>query len=434
MGNLSLVRSCYYGNWKRLLRAEAILHFIPARFFLGYHSSVLMSIGAIFQGMSKRVWDLILWRCITGLFAGSPIVTQAYDAALFFLISRLIADCSSTENRNKYLAIMEAVISASSVLGPALGGILGQYSYSLPLYFAGCVAGVAMLFSFFFLQETNKDVRDIKDLKKQMKCQSEGTRCVFLSLAEEKAKTQVTIHEKIDEISKRRNSIHVRPTKLMILCFLVEFCNRWALNSINTRYGTYLLDTFQVSSTTFSYILCAQSAWVCVQQAFIYGLVVRTIGLPIPIVALGGILIEIVGYLVMVGASTLVWSVVGSTLLWIGYAFTAPTSTSIISVFVREWFDLDDESPRSARQSAVLEQSELASGVYFLPACAVLAVLLLAQGKLLFLSRVRSDRGGVAAADSADAERDDVRKDGSEGIAGSERGRGEGKCPGDEGE
>ena len=121
-----------------------------------------------------------------------------------------------------------------------------------------------------------------------MKCQSEGTRCVFLSLAEEKAKTQVTIHEKIDEISKRRNSIHVRPTKLMILCFLVEFCNRWALNSINTRYGTYLLDTFQVSSTTFSYILCAQSAWVCVQQAFIYGLVVRTIGLPIPIVALGG--------------------------------------------------------------------------------------------------------------------------------------------------
>lgn len=84
MGDLSLVRSCYYGNWKRLLQAEAILHFIPARFFLGYHSSVLMSIGAIFQGMSKRVWDLILWRCITGLFAGSPIVTQAYDAALLF--------------------------------------------------------------------------------------------------------------------------------------------------------------------------------------------------------------------------------------------------------------------------------------------------------------------------------------------------------------
>lgn len=97
------------------------------------------------------------------------------SSILFIYIYRLIADCSSTENRNKYLTILEAVISAASVLGPALGGILGQYSYSLPLYFAGCVAGVAMLFSFFFLQETNKDVRDIKVLKKQMKHQSEGT-------------------------------------------------------------------------------------------------------------------------------------------------------------------------------------------------------------------------------------------------------------------
>ena len=34
-------------------------------------------IGAIFQGMSRDIWALIFWRCLTGLFAGSPIVTQA---------------------------------------------------------------------------------------------------------------------------------------------------------------------------------------------------------------------------------------------------------------------------------------------------------------------------------------------------------------------
>ena len=34
-------------------------------------------IGAIFQGMSRDIWTLIFWRCLTGLFAGSPIVTQA---------------------------------------------------------------------------------------------------------------------------------------------------------------------------------------------------------------------------------------------------------------------------------------------------------------------------------------------------------------------
>ena len=49
----------------------------------------MLSVGAIFQGMSKRVWDLILWRCITGLFAGSPIVTQAY---LIMLSSHMQVD------------------------------------------------------------------------------------------------------------------------------------------------------------------------------------------------------------------------------------------------------------------------------------------------------------------------------------------------------
>lgn len=35
-------------------------------------------IGSIFQGLSTTVWQLIGWRLVTGLFAGSPIITQAY--------------------------------------------------------------------------------------------------------------------------------------------------------------------------------------------------------------------------------------------------------------------------------------------------------------------------------------------------------------------
>ena len=87
---LSLVRSCNNGNWKRLLWTEDFLHFVLARLILGYLCVAVMSVGAIFQGMSKRVWDLILWRCVTGLFAGSPIVTQAY---LTVLHSHIQVDC-----------------------------------------------------------------------------------------------------------------------------------------------------------------------------------------------------------------------------------------------------------------------------------------------------------------------------------------------------
>lgn len=39
---------------------------------------IVTVLGAIFQGLSKTIEWLIFWRCATGLFAGSPIVTQAY--------------------------------------------------------------------------------------------------------------------------------------------------------------------------------------------------------------------------------------------------------------------------------------------------------------------------------------------------------------------
>ena len=44
----------------------------------GIHDCLSIIIGSIFQGLSQNVWTLIMWRLITGLFAGSPIITQAY--------------------------------------------------------------------------------------------------------------------------------------------------------------------------------------------------------------------------------------------------------------------------------------------------------------------------------------------------------------------
>ena len=36
------------------------------------------SVGAIAQGLANSIWSLIIWRSITGLFAGSWIVAQAF--------------------------------------------------------------------------------------------------------------------------------------------------------------------------------------------------------------------------------------------------------------------------------------------------------------------------------------------------------------------
>ena len=139
------------------------------------------------------------------------------------------------------------------------------------------------------------------------------------------------ISAKYASIRERRRGINVRPNKLMILCFTFEFLNRWVVQAIDSRYGYFLKEKYNFSSVNYSTLSCCQSVWLCFQQAFLYGYIVRTCGVPIPYLALSGVTIETVGYFLMASSSHVALTIVGSTLLWMGYAFASPTSSSIIS-------------------------------------------------------------------------------------------------------
>ena len=84
-------------------------------------------------------------------------------------MNRMIADCTTTEERNKFLVILEATVSAAFIVGPALGGFIGSKNYSYPLFFAGIVAGIALIFASTMMHETNKDVQTLQELKREMK-------------------------------------------------------------------------------------------------------------------------------------------------------------------------------------------------------------------------------------------------------------------------
>ena len=172
------------------------------------------------------------------------------------------------------------------------------------------------------MEETNPDVKEIYQLKKTRKGKS----------AEEQAQIDAKIRSMREAIRKSRNSIHVTPTKTMVYCFVLEFCNRWALNAFNSRYGSFLLDKFNVSSGTFSYIMCAQSALLCIQQGWLYGIVVRSWHVPIIVVALCGMIVQGLSYVLLAASSSLGWSIVGAIFLMLGFGFVTPTSSSIISV------------------------------------------------------------------------------------------------------
>ena len=70
---------------------------------------------------------------MTGLFAGSFILVQAYISSFFFHY-RIIADIMSAEERSKWLARLDAVISCAYIIGQGIGGLLATKSCQLPLY------------------------------------------------------------------------------------------------------------------------------------------------------------------------------------------------------------------------------------------------------------------------------------------------------------
>lgn len=136
------------------------------------------------------------------------------------------------------------------------------------------------------------------------------------------------------EIKERRKSVKIRFDKLIILCFIFEFATRWSVNAIDSRYGYYLLDDFGVQSLLYSTIICIQIVFNCFMQAYVYGLVIHKWKVPIVYGAVAGCIIQIIGYILMASAPNLVVNVIGSTVMWVGYTFSVPTSNSIISTSI----------------------------------------------------------------------------------------------------
>ena len=117
----------------------------------------------------------------------------------------------------------------------------------------------------------------------------------------------------------------------MILCFLFEFCNRWVIQAIDSRYGYYMKDLYGFTSTMYSTLACIQSIWNCFQQGFLYGQITGKLKVPIPYLALFGVSLECIAYFLMGWAPNVVVTILGSFLLWMGYGCASPASMSIIS-------------------------------------------------------------------------------------------------------
>lgn len=86
---------------------------------------------------------LFFSRILDGLTGGNITVAQAY-----------ISDVTDEQNRAKGLGLIGAAFGLGFIIGPAVGGTLSQWGYSVPAFAAAMVSFLNLLAIFFFLPES----------------------------------------------------------------------------------------------------------------------------------------------------------------------------------------------------------------------------------------------------------------------------------------
>ncbi|MEP2579183.1 MAG: MFS transporter, partial [Roseibium sp.] len=92
---------------------------------------------------------------IAVLFAGRLL--SGIAGATFSAASAFIADVSSKEDRAKNFGLIGAGFGVGFVLGPMIGGYLGEFGPRAPFYAAAILSFANFVFGFFVLPETLKD-------------------------------------------------------------------------------------------------------------------------------------------------------------------------------------------------------------------------------------------------------------------------------------
>ncbi|HEX6704266.1 MAG TPA: MFS transporter [Albitalea sp.] len=93
--------------------------------------------------LSTALWMLIAVRLVGGAMQANAAVANAY-----------VADITPPEQRARRFGMLGAMFGLGFILGPALGGWLGDIDLHLPFFVAGSLALVNLVYGYFVLPES----------------------------------------------------------------------------------------------------------------------------------------------------------------------------------------------------------------------------------------------------------------------------------------
>jgi len=103
----------------------------------------MLTIDLIIMGLAPTLAILFIVRGMAGLFSATVSVANAY-----------IADVTEPEDRGRAFGMTGAAFGIGFVLGPVLGGLIGEIHHRLPFFVAGGFAAINFLYGYFVLPES----------------------------------------------------------------------------------------------------------------------------------------------------------------------------------------------------------------------------------------------------------------------------------------
>lgn len=147
-----LSSSAVYGGW--LLFAFAIMQFLAmpvignlsdayGRKKILLVSLSVLAINYLIMGIAESLWLLLVGRIISGI-----------GSATFSTCNAFIADLTTPEERAQFFGMTGAAFGAGFVLGPVIGGLLGDYGTRAPFFATSALALTSLVMTLVFLPES----------------------------------------------------------------------------------------------------------------------------------------------------------------------------------------------------------------------------------------------------------------------------------------
>jgi len=152
VGHMDLADAAYIGGWMFAAFSVAQFAFSPLMGNLsdrfGRRPLLLLAIFGLgldflFSAVAPTLFWLFVGRVLAGVCGSSYVIANAY-----------IADVTAPEDRARAFGLVGAAFGVGFVLGPAIGGMLGELGPRVPFYVAAGISLLNFAYGWFVLPET----------------------------------------------------------------------------------------------------------------------------------------------------------------------------------------------------------------------------------------------------------------------------------------